>query len=108
MATELRAGRSGIESKAKKMASFLENLETRLEMFIENVRQIRIIVGDFQPQGQNVLNQKNQSLVHGLQETDRLKAHVQEVPVPLDVFGHIDQGPKSSAVHKRLHSEGTD
>jgi hypothetical protein len=27
-------------------------------MFIENVRQIRIIVGDFQPQGQNVLNQK--------------------------------------------------
>jgi len=42
----------------KKMASSLENLETQLEMFIENVRQIRIIVGDFQPQGQNVLNQK--------------------------------------------------
>lgn len=40
------------------MASSLENLETQLEMFIENVRQIRIIVGDFQPQGQNVLNQK--------------------------------------------------
>ena len=44
--------------KVKKMASSLENLETQLEMFIENVRQIRIIVGDFQPQGQNVLNQK--------------------------------------------------
>lgn len=40
------------------MASSLENLETQLEMFIENVRQIRIIVGDFQPQGQSVLNQK--------------------------------------------------
>jgi mediator of RNA polymerase II transcription subunit 10 len=40
------------------MASSLENLETQLELFIENVRQIRIIVGDFQPQGQNVLNQK--------------------------------------------------
>lgn len=36
----------------------LENLETQLEMFIENVRQIRIIVSDFQPQGQSVLNQK--------------------------------------------------
>ena len=40
------------------MAAPLENLETQLEMFIENVRQIRIIVTDFQPQGQNVLNQK--------------------------------------------------
>lgn len=40
------------------MASALENLETQLELFIENVRQIRIIVSDFQPQGQNVLNQK--------------------------------------------------
>ena len=33
-------------------------LENQLELFIENVRQIRIIVSDFQPQGQNVLNQK--------------------------------------------------
>lgn len=43
----------------QKMSSPLENLETNLEMFIENVRQVRIIVSDFQPQGQqNVLNQK--------------------------------------------------
>lgn len=40
------------------MDNQLEALETQLEMFIENVRQIRIIVSDFQPQGQNVLNQK--------------------------------------------------
>lgn len=40
------------------MASPLENLETQLELFIENVRQVRIIVSDFQPQGHNVLNQK--------------------------------------------------
>lgn len=40
------------------MASSLENLESQLEMFIENVRQIHIIVSDFQPQSQNVLNQK--------------------------------------------------
>lgn len=32
------------------MSAPLENLETQLEMFIENVRQIRIIVSDFQPQ----------------------------------------------------------
>lgn len=40
------------------MSNQLDSLETSLEMFIENVRQIRIIVSDFQPQGQNVLNQK--------------------------------------------------
>jgi hypothetical protein len=40
------------------MATPLENLEGQLEMFIENIRQITIIVSDFQPQGQNVLNQK--------------------------------------------------
>lgn len=33
-------------------------LEQNLEMFIENTRQLGIIVSDFQPQGQNVLNQK--------------------------------------------------
>lgn len=39
-------------------SSALENLETQLETFIENVRQVRIIVSDFQPQGHQVLNQK--------------------------------------------------
>uniref|UniRef100_A0A182QUI5 Mediator of RNA polymerase II transcription subunit 10 n=1 Tax=Anopheles farauti TaxID=69004 RepID=A0A182QUI5_9DIPT len=73
------------------MASPLENLENHLEMFIENVRQIRIIVSDFQPQGQNVLNQKIQSLVTGLQEIDKLKNQI-DVNVPLEVFDYIDQG----------------
>ncbi|XP_014243263.1 mediator of RNA polymerase II transcription subunit 10 [Cimex lectularius] len=74
------------------MTSSLENLETQLEMFIENVRQIKIIVSDFQPQGQNVLNQKIQSMVNGLQEVDRLKSQVQDVLVPLEVFDYIDNG----------------
>lgn len=74
------------------MASTLENLETQLELFIENVRQIRIIVSDFQPQGQNVLNQKIQALVTGLQEVDKLKSQVQDVHVPLEVFDYIDNG----------------
>uniref|UniRef100_A0A0K8TR03 Mediator of RNA polymerase II transcription subunit 10 n=1 Tax=Tabanus bromius TaxID=304241 RepID=A0A0K8TR03_TABBR len=73
------------------MAGPLEDLETQLERFIENVRQIRIIVSDFQPQGQNVLNQKIQSLVTGLQEIDKLKNKVQDVQVPFEVFDYIDQ-----------------
>ncbi|KAK2576762.1 hypothetical protein KPH14_005407 [Odynerus spinipes] len=74
------------------MASALESLETQLELFIENVRQIRIIVSDFQPQGQNVLNQKIQGMVNGLQEIDKLKPQVQDIHVPLEVFDYIDQG----------------
>jgi mediator of RNA polymerase II transcription subunit 10 len=40
------------------MSAPLENLENQLELFVENVRQVKIIVSDFQPQGQSVLNQK--------------------------------------------------
>ena len=40
------------------MAEKFELLEQQLELFIENTRQMGIIVSDFQPQGQNVLNQK--------------------------------------------------
>lgn len=54
----IQYGRSIDVQEVWNMASALENLETQLELFIENVRQIRIIVSDFQPQGQNVLNQK--------------------------------------------------
>ena len=37
----------------------LDQLEQQLERSIENVRQIKIIVSDFQPQGQPGLNQVN-------------------------------------------------
>lgn len=74
------------------MSSPLENLESQLELFIENVRQIRIIVGEFQPQTQPVLNQKIQTMITGLQEIDKLKAQVQDIHVPLEVFDYIDQG----------------
>jgi len=41
------------------MADKFEQLEQQLELFIENARQMGIIVSDFQPQGgQSVLNQK--------------------------------------------------
>ena len=43
---------------AKASNNTLEKMEESLEMFIETARQIGIIVSDFQPQGQNGLNQK--------------------------------------------------
>ena len=40
------------------MSGALNDLESQLEQLIENTRQLGIIVSDFQPQGQTVLNQK--------------------------------------------------
>lgn len=40
------------------MAEKFDNLEEHLEKFIENIRQLGIIVSDFQPSSQTGLNQK--------------------------------------------------
>lgn len=53
-------------------SSTLDNLEEHLERSIENVRQIQIIVSDFQPQGQPGLNQKLQQIVKDLQEVEKV------------------------------------
>ncbi|GFY44788.1 mediator of RNA polymerase II transcription subunit 10 [Trichonephila inaurata madagascariensis] len=74
------------------MSSPLENLEGNLELFIENVRQLGIIVSDFQPQGQTILNQKIAQMVTYMQEIDKCKNQVQDIQVPLEVFEYIDQG----------------
>ena len=70
----------------------MDNLEEHLERSIENVRQIQIIVSDFQPQGQPGLNQKLQQIVKDLQEVEKVGKKVQDIQVPLEVFDYIDSG----------------
>jgi len=70
----------------------LDSLEEQLERSIENVRQIQIIVSDFQPQGQPGLNQKLQQIVKDLQEVEKVGKKVQDIQVPLEVFDYIDGG----------------
>jgi len=67
-------------------------LEQNLEVFIENVREVGIMVGDFQPQTQQGLNSKIESLILGLKGVDATKNSMTDVVVPLDVFNYIDQG----------------
>ncbi|XP_041375563.1 mediator of RNA polymerase II transcription subunit 10-like [Gigantopelta aegis] len=74
------------------MSDKFEALEQLLELFIENTRQMGIIVSDFQPQGQNVLNQKIQTMVTEMQEVDKFRSQMQDIQVPLEVFDYIDQG----------------
>ncbi|XP_074603770.1 mediator complex subunit 10 [Brevipalpus obovatus] len=72
--------------------SSLEHLESQLEMLIENLRQLGIIVSDFQPQGQTVLNTKINQIVSSLREIDTHKDQIPDIQVPLEVFNYIDQG----------------
>ncbi|GFR79078.1 mediator of RNA polymerase II transcription subunit 10, partial [Elysia marginata] len=74
------------------MAEKFEALEQQLELFIENTRQMGIIVSDFQPQGQNVLNQKIQTMVTEMNEIDKMRSQIENVHVPMEVFDYIDQG----------------
>ncbi|XP_072365591.1 mediator of RNA polymerase II transcription subunit 10 [Scyliorhinus torazame] len=74
------------------MAEKFDNLEEHLEKFIENIRQLGIIVSDFQPSSQAGLNQKLNSMITGLQDVDKCRQQLHDINVPLEVFEYIDQG----------------
>lgn len=74
----------------------MEQMEKQIEVFVENVRQLGIIVSDFQPQtGQQSLNQKINQVVSSLKDIDKLNDSLkdtQNIQLPLDVFDYIDSG----------------
>uniref|UniRef100_A0A3Q3IH80 Mediator of RNA polymerase II transcription subunit 10 n=1 Tax=Monopterus albus TaxID=43700 RepID=A0A3Q3IH80_MONAL len=74
------------------MAEKFDNLEEHLEKFIENIRQLGIIVSDFQPSSQAGLNQKLNFMISGLQDIEKCRQQLHEINVPLEVFEYIDQG----------------
>ncbi|XP_069770297.1 mediator of RNA polymerase II transcription subunit 10 isoform X2 [Narcine bancroftii] len=74
------------------MAEKFDSLEEHLEKFIENIRQLGIIVSDFQPSSQAGLNQKLNSMISGLQDVDKCRQQLHDINVPLEVFEYIDQG----------------
>lgn len=71
----------------------MEQLESQIEIFVENIRQLGIIVSDFQAQnGQVVLDQKINQVVSSLRDIDRIKDSIQDVQLPIEVFEYIDSG----------------
>lgn len=70
----------------------MDQLESQIEIFVENVRQLGIIVTDFQQTGQPVLNQKLNQVVNSLRDIDRLKETTKNVQVPVEIFEYIDSG----------------
>uniref|UniRef100_A0A8C2TT44 Mediator of RNA polymerase II transcription subunit 10 n=1 Tax=Coturnix japonica TaxID=93934 RepID=A0A8C2TT44_COTJA len=77
---------------AMAMAEKFDSLEEHLEKFVENIRQLGIIVSDFQPSSQAGLNQKLNFMVTGLQDIDKCRQQLHDISVPLEVFEYIDQG----------------
>lgn len=71
----------------------MENLELEMEVFVEKVRQLGIIVTDFQQQtGQPVLNQNINQIVNSLKDIDKLKDNIKDIQLPIEVFEYIDSG----------------
>lgn len=70
----------------------MDQLESQIEIFVENVRQLGIIVTDFQQSSQPVLNQKLNQVVSSLKDIDRLKETTKNVQVPVEIFEYIDSG----------------
>ncbi len=63
-----------------------DNLESYLESIIETSRQLGIMVSDYQPQTQNSLNSKIQTIASCLRELDMIKDKFKDVLVPTQVF----------------------
>ena len=77
-----------------------DSLVNTLELTIENLRQINIIVQNFQPQTQSILNQKIQSIVTHLQTINTVKDCVAEVEIPMEVVDFIDSGRNPQLFNK--------
>ena len=77
-------------SKSKRF----DTLQQSIEEFIETSRQIGIMVTDFQPGCQEILNNKINSLIENMQEIEKSKGYVTDVEVPPEIFQYIDQGMK--------------
>uniref|UniRef100_A0A3B1IW89 Mediator of RNA polymerase II transcription subunit 10 n=1 Tax=Astyanax mexicanus TaxID=7994 RepID=A0A3B1IW89_ASTMX len=71
------------------MAEKFDNLEEHLEKFIENIRQMGIIVSDFQPSSQTGLNQKLNFMITGLQDVEKCRQQLNDIHVPLEAFENL-------------------
>jgi len=74
------------------MESKIELLEGTFEKIIEDTRKLSLVVSNFQPTGQLVLNQTINQLVGSLRDIDSQKSHFAETHIPHEVFDYIDAG----------------
>jgi len=77
---------------AEQSNSKFEPLESSIENFIETSRQIGIMVSEFKPGCQDVLNTKLNSMIENMREIEKQKPVLSDIEVPPEIFQYIDQG----------------
>ncbi|CAI2342298.1 unnamed protein product [Caenorhabditis sp. 36 PRJEB53466] len=80
------------EEKKRQEEDKLLQLEKKLEEFQENARFIGELASNFQPSYQDTLNGRIYTLVHGLQDLDRMKGTFSDKKVPLELLQYLDDG----------------
>eukprot|EP01135_Chromosphaera_perkinsii_P003009 Nk52_evm31s232 gene=Nk52_evmTU31s232 len=79
------------DSKGATDPKVFSDITHKLESYIETLRQIGIIVADFQPDSQNVLFSKLNGLVDQMNDLDGVKNKV-DVDIPMHIFDYVDKG----------------
>lgn len=69
----------------------LHQVEETLELLIENFRQLKIIIEDYQPQSQDVLYAKINEIVETFRQLDSIRT-LEDVDIPVEVLDYIDSG----------------
>ncbi|XP_059935217.1 mediator of RNA polymerase II transcription subunit 10-like [Mesoplodon densirostris] len=96
---EQERARGGADGRA--VAEKFDHLEEHLKKFVENIRQLGIIVSDFQPSSQAGLNQKLNFIVTGLHDIDKCRQQLHDITVPLEVFEYIHRSRSKSPLYAK-------
>lgn len=78
----------GVNGQPRKLGT----LQDKLESFIENLRSVGVIAGDFQQNGQMVLNDRLNRVVEDMRNLDRMKEEYAGIQIPVSVLNYIDSG----------------
>eukprot|EP01116_Phalansterium_solitarium_P010789 TRINITY_DN26087_c0_g1_i1.p2 TRINITY_DN26087_c0_g1~~TRINITY_DN26087_c0_g1_i1.p2 ORF type:complete len:122 (-),score=46.74 TRINITY_DN26087_c0_g1_i1:226-591(-) len=72
-------------------AAPLSQVQETIETLLETIRKTIVVVEDFQPESQPVLNANLNRMVEQLQQLED-KKQLHDVDIPLDIFDFVDRG----------------
>jgi mediator of RNA polymerase II transcription subunit 10 len=70
----------------------MEHLQEALESFIEKLRVVGVIAGDYQMENAATFKDKIRELTDSMHEISGLQSELSDVHIPLEVVEHVDKG----------------
>ena len=83
----------------------MEHLQESLEDFIEKLRVVGVIAGDYQLDNPAILKDKVRELVTNMQQVASLQNELEDVTIPLEVVEHVDKGGNPELYTQRCLQE---